>query len=89
MPNGSLCYDSLSFMASVLVVFSREAFFWSLTILYHNDIRRLKAAGVAVEVNEFAGVLHGFFNLPALYPQALEAHASVANFIASRVAASF
>jgi acetyl esterase len=35
--------------------------------------RRLREAGVAVEMRTWAGMPHGFFVMSALYPQALEA----------------
>ena len=35
--------------------------------------RRLKEAGVAVEMRTWKGMPHGFFVMTAMYPEALEA----------------
>ena len=44
---------------------------------------RLAAAGVPVEVATVPGLLHGFLNLPKLYPQSLVAHKRIAAFVAT------
>jgi hypothetical protein len=34
-----------------------------------------------VQLTKVAGVLHGFFNLPRLYPQSHQAHVTVAEYL--------